>query len=82
MSKHKNRKGSHKRKKPKEEKRLLGRNHHHLKPKARGGKSNPNNLLLIKIERHRCWHEIFGNRTLHEVIKLLERIEEAKRRQR
>jgi len=69
-------------KKKKKKNRLRGRNHHHLKPKARGGKSIPSILLLMKIERHRGWHEIFGNQTIEEVIELLQRIKQAKRRQK
>jgi len=48
--------------------RLRGRNHHHLTPRSRGGKSNPGNLLLINIEKHKCWHCLFKLRTLKEVI--------------
>ena len=58
------------------------RNHHHLRPKSRGGKSKPSNLLLIDIEKHKCWHTIFGLRDLRQVIELLQRIERAKRRQK
>ena len=55
---------------------------HHLIPKSRGGKSNPRNLLLITMEKHRCWHLLFGNRTLHETIALLQKLEKLKRRQK
>ena len=50
------------------------KNLHHLTPRSRGGKSVPSNLLLIDIERHYFWHKLFGNRTLDEVISLLERL--------
>lgn len=54
------------------------RNHHHLKNKCRGGLNTPNNLLLIKVERHKMWHKLFGNLSLNEVIDLLVRLREAK----
>lgn len=62
-------------------KRYQGRNRHHLLPRSRGGSSSPDNLLLIKIERHNAWHEIFGLRNLDEVISLLQRVKHWKQRQ-
>ena len=61
--------------------RFRGRNYHHLRPKSRGGNRQPSNLLLFDIEKHQCWHKIFLNRTLREVIELLERLDRLKRRQ-
>jgi len=58
-----------------------GRNRHHLTPKSRGGNKRPGNLLLIDIEKHRCWHTMFKNRTLNEVIELLLRIRRLKQGQ-
>jgi len=60
--------------------RPKGTNKHHLFPKSRGGSRNPSNLLLINIEKHACWHKIFGLRTLREVIQLLERLDRLKKR--
>lgn len=57
-----------------------GRNFHHLTPRSRLGNGMPNNLLLIDIEKHECFHKIFGNRTLEEVIRLLQRLKELKNR--
>lgn len=48
-----------------------GRNRHHLIPKSRGGNTRPGNLLLIDIEKHQCWHKLFRNLNLNEVIELL-----------
>lgn len=59
-------------------KRFANRNYHHLKPRSRGGLNTSQNLLLIKIERHRLLHRIFGNRTLDEIIALLNRLKKAK----
>jgi hypothetical protein len=55
-----------------------GQNRHHLTPKSRGGQSTDSNLLWIKIERHQYWHKVFGNLTLDEVIKLLQKLKELK----
>lgn len=57
-----------------------GRNYHHMTPRSRGGKTTQDNMLLIDIERHVYWHKVFRNLTLEEVIRLLVRLREAKRR--
>lgn len=57
------------------------RNRHHLIPRSRGGSMSLNNLLYIDIERHRAWHDIFGNATAEEVLNLLERVVRAKKNQ-
>lgn len=59
-------------------KRHAGRNYHHLTPRSRNGKNTDANLLLIDIERHRMLHWIFGNRTLDEIIAVLQRLKRAK----
>lgn len=56
------------------------RNRHHLFPKNRGGEDTPDNLLLLKTQRHYFWHKLFGKRSLEEVILLLVRIHRAKGR--
>ena len=58
----------------------MRRNKHHLVPKSRGGDNHKSNLLLIDMTRHLYWHKIFGNQTLTEVIRLLKRVDRAKRR--
>jgi len=57
------------------------RNHHHIQPKSRGGNSKPSNILLIDIEKHRCWHRMFGLRNISEVIELLLRLRRFKQGQ-
>jgi len=49
-------------------------NEHHLVPKVCGGKANPQNLITLDISRHVCWHFLFGNLTIDEVIEMLERL--------
>ena len=80
MSK-KRRLGTGKKKKHKM-KRFRNRNRHHLQAKSLGGSMHPSNLLLIKIERHRAWHDLFGLLNLEEVIALLQRVQRCKARQR
>jgi len=60
-----------------------GRNRHHfLLPKSRGGDTSTCNLLLFDVERHRAWHDIFGNATAEEVLNLLTRVVRAKKVQK
>ena len=54
-------------------------NKHHLKPKSKGGKKCPENLLSIDVYRHQAWHLLFGNKTLDEIIDLLIRTRDIKR---
>jgi len=58
--------------------RTPGRNHHHLHNKCKGGSSSPGNLLLIDIEKHRCWHTLFKNKNISEVIEFLLRVRRLK----
>ena len=46
-------------------------NRHHLTPRSRGGQTLPSNILRIKIVRHCAWHQLWQNKTLKEIIKLL-----------
>jgi len=61
-------------------KQVNGTNKHHLTPKSRGGLARPYNLLRIDIQKHQCWHKIFKNLTLEEVIAELQRLKRMKRR--
>ncbi len=54
------------------------KNRHHLKPKSRGGQNIPSNILNIEMKRHNAWHILWGNRTLDEVIALLQRLKQIK----
>ena len=56
------------------------RNKHHLTPRSRGGDESDENLFLLKLDRHFYWHKLFGNKTLEEVICLLQRVHRAKGR--
>jgi hypothetical protein len=59
---------------------FTARNKHHLTPRSRGGDESPENLLLLKLDRHFYWHKLFGTKTLEEVILLLQRVHRAKGR--
>jgi hypothetical protein len=56
------------------------RNKHHLTPRSRGGDESGENLFLLRLDRHFYWHKLFGNKTLEEVISLLQRVHQAKGR--
>ncbi len=60
---------------------------HHLGPRSRSGSGEVQNLIRIKRYRHEAWHALFdlpGNqcRTIDEIIALLVRLRDAKRRQK
>lgn len=58
------------------------KNRHHLKPKSRGGQKVDSNMLLIDMEKHNAWHVLWGNRTLEEVIAVLQRLKHYKDQQK
>jgi hypothetical protein len=66
--------------KKKQKRYLKGRNHHHMTPVSRSGPAIPSNLLLIDIEKHNLLHKIFGNRTWEEIIAVMVRVSEMKKR--
>jgi len=51
---------------------------HHLKNKSSGGSSIMSNLIQLDAYRHDALHLLFGNKTLREIIELLERVEQIK----
>ena len=54
------------------------RNNHHLIPRSRRGQNLDSNLLLIDMVKHKNWHKMWQNRTLLEIIRLLELVDEKK----
>lgn len=52
--------------------------HHHIKNSCMGGKSVPENLLLIKEDKEKLIHHIFGNRDFYDIIIFILRISRAK----
>ena len=51
---------------------------HHLRPRSRNGSDLDSNLLILWRNKHDAWHLLFGNRTLGEIINVLNRMKEAK----
>jgi len=52
-------------------------NKHHLTP---GGDNGRGNILIMDALRHVLWHKLFGNKTLEQVIALLQRMKRMKGR--
>lgn len=55
---------------------------HHLLARSRGGESIMSNLFRLDSYKHLAWHLLFGNKTLDEIIKLLQRVKHLKESQR
>ena len=58
-----------------------GKTKHHNLAKTKGGKDNKRNVIVLKVETHQLLHKIFGNRTIREIISVLERLDQAKKHQ-
>jgi hypothetical protein len=60
------------------------RNYHHLTPRSRRRApyhgDRDYNVILLKVDKHVMLHQIFGNRTLEEIIKVLQRLAVRKHR--
>jgi hypothetical protein len=69
-----------KRRKRRDSLRYPMRNKHHILPKSRDGGNEPENLLLLKVQKHQAFHYLFGDRTIEEAIELLLRVHRAKGR--
>ena len=61
-------------------KRRLALTRHHLTPRSQNGGNEPANILMLNWPHHETWHKLFGNRTLEQVIALLNRIKRIKKR--
>lgn len=44
---------------------------HHRLPKSLNGGSNPENISLVPLYKHRAWHKLFDNLPAQEVVILL-----------
>ncbi len=45
--------------------------HHHIKNAVNGGIKEPENMLLLKQEKHNLLHFLFGNLDFYDIILLL-----------
>ena len=55
---------------------------HHLKPRSAGGQSIDSNMLRIDAYRHDAIHLLMGNKSLDEIILLLQRLQRIKKSKR
>ena len=44
---------------------------HHVTNTVNGGLTTPDNIIMLRNEKHQCWHEIFGNLDFLEAANLL-----------
>lgn len=66
------------------------RTRHHLSPRSRykeglktpWGQDDPENLVILWDDKHALLHKIFGNRTLEEIIAVLQRLQRMKGRRK
>lgn len=47
---------------------------HHIIPRCRGGSDTVDNLLRLKVKRHRALHSMFGHQTLRTILIILKEI--------
>ena len=47
-------------------------NTHHIRPRSRGGKTRPGNLVTVDERKHAIYHQLFNNHTPDEIQALLE----------
>jgi hypothetical protein len=52
--------------------------HHHIKNRCNGGKSSPENLLLVQEDKEKLIHRIFGDKDFYDIIIFILRICRAK----
>lgn len=55
-------------------------NRHHILPKSRRGSNHAANIIMLNIEKHRVWHQLFGLLTFREAAAVLIRAAEMKER--
>lgn len=51
---------------------------HHIKNRCNGGKSTPENLLLIDEKKEKLIHEIFGDRDFYDMVIFILRLSKIK----
>ncbi len=47
---------------------------HHIIPRCRGGADTVDNLLRLKVKRHRALHNMFGHQTLRMIWIILKEV--------
>ena len=82
MSKTYRRQRKNGRAKGKHPKHFRDRNYHHFfLARHFNGTNERYNLLLINIERHKAWHQLFGLMGAEQALALLQRVVRAKLKQ-
>ena len=54
--------------------RQQNQNRHHLLNKCRGGDFSPQNIIMLKVDKHNEWHRIFRNSDPEDIIRVLLRM--------
>ena len=44
---------------------------HHRRPQALGGQSNPENISIVPIKKHRAWHILFRNHPPEVIAEII-----------
>ena len=47
------------------------RSKHHIKNKVNGGTLTPDNIIMLRMEKHRAWHQLFHNMSFLEAAEVL-----------
>ena len=47
---------------------------HHRCPTSLGGGKNPENISMLDVVKHRAWHILFKNYTVHVIAKLINKL--------
>jgi len=55
---------------------------HHNRNRQNGGTNEVENIIMLKNEKHQCWHNIFKDKTLAEAGRLLLRADAMIRRKK
>lgn len=61
--------------------RRFNQNRHHNVAKSRGGSWKRKNIIWLDVDFHNELHRLFGNKSLKEIIAVLERLDKAKEKQ-
>ena len=44
---------------------------HHRLPQSKGGTDLPTNISMVPESQHCAWHTLFGNKSVEEIVELL-----------
>ena len=52
-------------------KKEKGESLHHRCPQSLGGQKTKENISVVDIKKHECWHTLFANMTPYEIAKVI-----------